>query len=118
VRYLFLILLIPGMVIANEFAPLFTWVPPSEFVSGASLDPLTDLSEYRLYCPVGPTVPTQTISNTDNSFQAPPGMFPSGDYECHMTAISVAGDESTPSNTKLFTVTPDRPGPIVIFEVN
>lgn len=116
-RYLFLILL-PGLAWSSEYAPLFQWTPPSEFVSGAPLDPLTDLSEYRLYCPVGPTVPTQTLSNTNNSFQAPFGMFPSGDYECHMTAVDTIGSESVASNTKLFTVTPDRPGPIVIFEVN
>lgn len=106
------------MAFASEFAPFFQWTGPTEFVSGAPLDPLTDLSEYRLYCPSGPTVPTQTIPNTDNSFQAPGGMFPPGTYTCHMTAVDLAGDESVPSNDKTFTVLADRPGPIVIFEVN
>jgi len=124
-RYLFVILLIPGMVLlipnvamASEYAPEFCWDGPIAFVSGAPLDPLTDLSEYRLYCPSGPTVPTQTLPNEDNCFQAPTGMFPPGDYTCHMTAVGLNGEESDPSNDKTFTVVADRPGPIVIFEVN
>jgi len=118
-RYLLLIaLLIPGMVAADEFAPLFQWTGPTEFVSGRALDPDTDLSAYKLYCPVGPTVATQTLPNTDNTFQAPFGMFPAGNYECYMTAVDLAGGESDPSNTKAFPVLADRPGPVVIFEVN
>lgn len=117
-RYLFLILLIPGMAWPSEYAPFFTWTGPTTFVSGAALDPLTDLSEYRLYCPSGPTVPTQTLPNTNNSFQPPTGMFPPGDYSCHMTAVALDGSESDPSPTTQFTVVADRPGPVVIFEVN
>jgi len=117
VRYLFLILLIPGMAWSSEYAPFFEWTGPTQFVSGRSLNPATDLKEYRLYCPVGPSVATQTLPNTDNSFQAPFGMFPIGDYECHMTSVDLEDNESDPSNTKVFTVNSDKPA-ILIFEVN
>ncbi len=115
----FLLLFLPLSAVANEFAPFFQWTGPDEFESGQLLDPLTDLSEYRLYCT--PAIPAQTMPNTDNSWQAPFGLFPPGDYDCHMTAVglvALGSRESAESNNKLFTVVADRPGPVVTFEVN
>ncbi len=103
---------------ANEFAPRFSWAPPTEFESNTPLDPLTDLSEYRLYCTPSPQTPTRTLPNTDNEWQAPIGFFAPGTYTCHMTSVGMNGQESTESSVETFTVTPDKPGPLVIFEVN
>ena len=115
IRWIGLLLLFPALAYADQYAPLFQWTGPSQFVSGQPLAPLTDLSEYRLYCT--PAIPAQTMPNTDNVFQAPFGLFPPGDYDCYMTAVGLTGNESGESNHKLFTVVPDRPGPVVTFEV-
>lgn len=103
------------------YAPTFQWTPPSEFESGAALDPQTDLMEFRLYCT--PTILMQTIVQLapPYSWTAPGGLFPPGDYTCEMTAVASAangGLESGPSNSASVTVSPDRPAPIVIFTIS
>ena len=118
---LFVGLLLAFTVFADlPYQPRFTWVAPTEFTDTSPLDPLTDLSEYKLYC-TGPTSVDMSLPNTDVQFEAPVGMFTAGDYQCEMTAVATAsngGGESAPSAPVNFTISQKNPRPVVTFGVN
>ena len=117
-RYLILLsLMFPALAVAElPFQPVFQWEGPTEFVSGAPLDPAKDLSEFRLYCD-GSAESTEALPNEGNAWEAPVGFFSEGEHTCQMTAVSLNGEESEPSNSQTFVIGKDRPRPIVTFEV-
>jgi len=121
-KYLLLLLLLPSIVYADEYAPFFSWTPSTTFAgSGAPLDVATQVAEFRMYCDEPVSGGPITLPNTDNTWQAPFGFFEPGTYTCRMTQVLIASlgsGESLPSTDVTFTVDPDRPSPIVIFEVN
>lgn len=109
------------MALADEYAPFFEWVLPDKFVSGADLDPATDLKELRLYCDPVPQSSPLVLTDIVTSWQAPVGFFPAGEYTCKFTTVAIdakGGGEAEFSNTQTFTVTPDKPMPTVIFKVS
>lgn len=117
-RYLFLILLVPGLAMADEFAPLIRWDWPTEYQSGKTL-PISEIKEGRLYCDFqAQTLVVQVFQNTDTEWQAPVGFFPDGSSSCQMSAMDIQDREGLKGPVKIITVTPDAPGPVVIFEVN
>ena len=110
-------MLLPALALADlPYQPTLRWEGPTEWVSGAPLDPATDLLEYRLYCE-GFEGTTETFPADGNEWTAPPRVFAAGEHTCYMTAVALDGSESDPSNTRTFEVATDRPAPMVIFEV-
>jgi hypothetical protein len=98
------------------YSPIFRWSPPTHFVSGAPLDPLVDLSQYRLYCDRFDST-VETMPNVDNEWSAPRGLFGLGEHTCYMTAVGIDDAESAPSNSLTFVIEADAPQPVIIFEV-
>ena len=105
-------------VIADlPYNPTFNWTPPSEFTDNSPLNPSTDLSGYKIVC----------TGNTDIVLDVPPDVstytpqnktFTAGDYSCYMTAISIDGISSAPSDTVNFTIDQAAPKPVINFSIN
>ena len=75
--------------------PLFTWTTTT---------PLSEISEFRLYCT--PALPAQPLlfAASDTTWLAPDGTFTNNTlYTCEMTAVDTAGLESPRSNAVTFT---------------
>jgi len=114
-RLILLLLLIPTLA----FAETLSWEPPTTYADGTPLNPLTDLSEYRLYCEDVVTV--VPASSTDNQYvikkyEALPGY---GTWDCYLTAVGTDNLESEPSNTVaiLYEKTgPAKPINLIILE--
>lgn len=87
-------------------AHTFNWQPPTEYVSGAPLDPDVDLQEFRVYCDGGEDpVTIFPAPSTTGSHPFAPG----SSHTCTMTAVDLAGDESPQSNAVNFTEPASRP---------
>ena len=91
---------------------LFTWTPPTERVDNTPM-PESEIDRYNIYCDGDPTpVWTQSHMPSGNqTWQAPPGTFALGAHQCYATTVDTEGQESDPSNTVNFTVSPERPKP-------
>jgi len=101
------------------YQPTFNWTPPTEFSDSSVLDPLNDLSGYRLKC-TGAVIMEDVLPNDVITWTAPVGMFMAGDYVCVMTSIATneyGGTESVDSNPVNFTISQKSPNPIVDFGV-
>ena len=101
------LLFIFTLIGALPYAPEFYWTPPNEFMSGLPLNPETDLIEYRFYCN-GALVHTAEPSSLGWT-PAPSEMTTNEELQCYMTAVSLALNESDPSNILIFTVLDDAP---------
>jgi len=101
------------------YQPTFNWTAPTEFSDSSALDPLNDLSGYRLKC-TGAVILDSVMPNDVVTWTAPVGMFLAGDYACVMTSIATneyGGAESADSNPVNFTISQKSPNPIVDFGV-
>ncbi len=99
------------LIAALPYAPEFTWTPPTRFVSGAVLNPETDLSEYRLYCEEAliATIPAPTLEYLTSANE-----LSAGPHSCYLTAVDLALQESGPSGVVNFIVAADVPEPPVL----
>ena len=98
------------------FNPEFLWTAPTEYVSGAPLDPTTDLhatEAFKFYCD-GVTEPRITFPRDAREWVTAVGDFSVGSHSCYVTATDLEGDESAPSGTVNFTVEADAPVPPVL----
>lgn len=101
-RWMIALLLIPTLASAQGSADL-SWTPPSAFTNGDPLDPVTDLSEYRIY--QGDTIIARPAPGTQSFTVNDLGY---GDHELYMTAVALNGSESMMSNVEVVTVVDDR----------
>jgi hypothetical protein len=104
--------LLPALLLTPAFAlaqATITWDGPSQWEDGRPLDVTTDIAEFRLYC-------RQDVEGASFDFGAPSLVIPGlravgehtepyeailperGRYVCAMTAVSVDGVASEPSN--------------------
>ena len=87
----------------------FTWTNATQRVDGSPF-PAAELAETRIYCD-GNATPVVTV--VDGS-QAATVEFTVGSHSCYATHVDTDGQESDPSNTVTFVVTPARPNPPVL----
>ena len=110
-------LFVPVAVLAAmPFNPEFSWTAPTQYVSGAALDPDTDLhptDAWNFYCD-GDLAPRITLPRSDRAWVTQVGDFAVGSHSCYVTATDTEGDESAPSGTVNFTVEADAPVPPVL----
>lgn len=93
----------------------FTWQPPTQRMDGSAL-PQAEIREYKIYCD-GDPLPVWTQENVPlntDTWIAPDGTFSVGTHSCFATTVDTEGQESDPSNTVNFTVTPERPNAPVL----
>lgn len=100
-----------GIIVGTAYAENkdFTWTNPTTRIDGSALD-IADIASTRIYCD-GDTSPT--LETLDNG-EAINGDFGIGDHSCFATTVDTDGQESDPSNTVNFTITPARPNPPVL----
>jgi hypothetical protein len=108
------LLLVGPLVFAFE-PKTFQWTPPTEYEDGSALVN-SDIDEYRIYCNEQLIAVVENVNNT-NSWTS--GNFSPGSYSCNATAV-VGTEESSPSNTITFFVSPPIPkapvGLVVAFD--
>lgn len=99
--------MVPATFAIMPWEPHFTWILPTEYTSGAPLDP-ADILEAQLFCN-GATTPDFVIPSPDTDFTTPFKYFRAGAHACHMIVVLLPGigDNSGPSNTVNFTVPED-----------
>lgn len=124
-RVLFTIMLLAWSIVSfGAEQPVFIWSPPTTFADGSTLNPSVDIAEYRLYC--SPDIGSQVIDTVSAGTEAPYSwkpssqVFPVGQFDCSMTAVSTTihgGLESVKSNLVVVTVDPSAPSPVIILEV-
>jgi len=111
-----LILLIPGVVMADlPFTPRLTVIPKTEYVNGDPL-PSSEIVEHIIYCAPGTTIPLKsdpskyvldmpqleiTTANAD--------WTPFGPWTCGSTTVVTNGQESDIGPMAVFPVAPNRP---------
>jgi hypothetical protein len=103
-------LLLLSSVVFGIGGKTFTWQPPTQRMDGTAL-PQTEIREYKIYCD-GDPAPVWTQENVPlntDTWVAPDGTFALGTHVCFATTVDTTGQESDPSNTVNFTVTPERP---------
>ena len=108
-----LLLLAPILACANldlagvEPPQGFGLQPPTEYVSGAALDPATEIAQYNLYCrhasddyPTEPYVIDGFLPAGEQNVSVDRDLLTlkRGAVTCVMTAVDVAGVMSLPSN--------------------
>ena len=91
-------------------AVTFNWTPPTAYEDGSSLDPATDIIEYRIYCSGDATVTMIAPGGVNDSYSASYSELPPGDYTCTATAVASNQLESDHTNAVNFTVTRGKPG--------
>jgi hypothetical protein len=80
-------------------ATTLSWEPPTTRVDGQTLDPATELAEYRLYCEGLDTVAIPAATSNGEYEVPKTNIFPGyGAYDCGLTAVDTEGLESTMSN--------------------
>jgi hypothetical protein len=119
-----LIALLPLLAAAQVSVPPIEirWQAPAAFVSGAPLDPETDIGAYNLYCkrhgsddwPDPYVMPGGTV--TEHTAERADILGNPGWYECAMTAVTVDGLESEFSNVATLHWR-GRPGPVIILSI-
>jgi len=90
----------------------FKWTPPTTYTDDTPLAQ-EDIREYVIECNGEElaTIPNQPL-NTD-TYEAPPGTFPPGNYTCVGFTVTTQGISSDASNPVNFTVAPGQPSPPV-----
>ena len=124
---LFLSVVVSVVNAALPNTPLFEITPPTQFVSGASLNPAVDLAAIRVYCTGPEVMPPFDITVPDNirtdgivAWEAPFAMFAPGDWSCTASAITVplfGGGESAQTAAVPFQIAVPIPGPPITFTV-
>ena len=85
----------------------FSWTNPTTRVDGSAYDAATEQVEVRIYCD-GDTAPTFVAAGAATALT---GDFSFGNHSCFATVVDQYGQESDPSNTVTFVLTPARPNP-------
>lgn len=105
---------------ADEYRPRFLCTPPTVSAAGQLIDPVNDISEYRIYCTPEPqNTPLTVPADGPCDFHPAFGTFTPGVYQCHVTTAftpALGGGESDVSNQITVTVLPDKPARITDFE--
>ena len=85
----------------------FSWQNPTTRVDATPFDSATEQAQVNIYCD-GDTVPTVSFPNgsTAGTFD-----FTIGTHTCYATVVDTDNQESDPSNTVAFEITPARPSP-------
>ena len=100
-----------GIIVGAYAVPQgFTWTNPTERMDGSPYDALTEQKEVRFYCD-GDISPTFIDNDGDTSAV---NDFSFGSHSCYATVVDNFDQESDPSNTVTFTITPARPNPPVL----
>ena len=92
----FMVLMIMSLAVS---ATTLSWEPPTTRVDGQTLDPATELAEYRLYCEGLDAVAIPSATSNGEYEITKDQLFPGyGKYDCGLTAVDTEGLESTMSN--------------------
>jgi len=102
-KWLALIFLLPGFAVA-QFSFTFSWIDPTERTDGTALDPAAELSGYRMECS-GPENAERMVDRAATTADGDRRVYvwtdavqTGGMYDCRMTAIDTADEESPWSN--------------------
>lgn len=106
-------------------SPKLSWTPPTEYEPDSEgvkqpLNAATDLQGYNVYC--SPFINAPMLPPDSITWEAAPGLFPDGDYDCHMKSVDKnSGIESVASNNVSFTIVqnqgPEIPKPPTGFQL-
>lgn len=103
-RALFLLLLLPGLALA-QFGFTFTWIDPVARTDGTAFNADNDLKSYRMQCN-GPENAERIVDRaatsavgTERRYEWTNAVQIGGMYDCRMTATDTGDRESPWSNT-------------------